>query len=462
MTGTKADRTVAVIGAGGAGVLTAARLLDAAGGRALRIVLIDPGAGRGPAYSTDDGRHLLNVPAAGMSALPNQPDDFVGWLRDRVDPEIKPSSFVARGRYGDYLADHLAECERRSSAVLERRYDWVVAVDHTGRRQVTVRFDTGESLVASAAVLATGTAPGVAWAPVGLVASERFVADPWAPGALVAVPESEVLLVGTGLTMVDVALSLDRPSRSVHAVSRHGAVPAVHRSEKTPPVPADLSEADDLGTLRTAVLRHVAQTVRRTGDWRAAIDGLRPITAKLWKRLSEDDKLEFLRVDARTWDVHRHRMAPITAERLAAVRESGRLCLHRGEVVAAEDTGGAVRVLLSDGTAMTVGAVVNCTGPVGAASADPLLATLLAGGLARAGAAGLGLATADDGRVLGATGRRAPLWALGALRRGDLWESTAMPEIRAQAAEVAQAVLADLFRPAAQLRRDAVRHPATA
>jgi uncharacterized NAD(P)/FAD-binding protein YdhS len=293
------------------------------------------------------------------------------------------------------------------------------------------------------------------------VASGRFVADPWAPGALEAVADSDVLLVGTGLTMVDVALSLDRLSRSVHAVSRHGAVPAVHRSEKTPPVAPELGEADDLATLRTAVLRHVVETVRRTGDWRAAIDGLRPITARLWKRLSEDDKAEFLRADARTWDVHRHRMAPITAERLAAVRESGRLCLHHGEVVAAEDTGDAVRVLLSDGTAMTVGAVVNCTGPVGAASADPLLATLLAGGLARAGSAGLGLDTADDGRVLGVTGRRAPLWALGALRRGALWESTAMPEIRSQAAEVAQAVVAYLFRPAVhQPARTA--HPATA
>ncbi|MEV6285595.1 FAD/NAD(P)-binding protein [Kribbella sp. NPDC051770] len=439
---------VAVIGAGAAGMLTAARLLDAAGGRALRIVLIDPGRGRGPAYSTDDGRHLLNVPAAGMSALPDAPDDFVDWLRERVDPEIKPSSFVARGRYGDYLADHLADCERRSSAVLERRYGRVVAVDHTGRREVTVRLDTGEVLVASAAVLATGTAPGVAWAPAGLVASERFVGDPWAPGALDALPESDVLLVGTGLTMVDVVLSLDRPSRSVHAVSRHGVVPAVHRSEKTPPVAAELT--GDLQALRTGVLRHVVKTARRTGDWRAAIDGLRPITAQLWKSLSDDDKAEFLRTDARTWDVHRHRMAPITAERLAAVRESGRLCLHRGEVVTAEDTGDAVRVLLSDGTAMTVGAVVNCTGPVGDPSADPLLATLLAGGLARTGPAGLGLDTADDGRVLGATGRRAPLWTLGALRRGALWESTAMPEIRCQAAEVARAVVDCIYRPAAR------------
>jgi uncharacterized NAD(P)/FAD-binding protein YdhS len=452
MTEGEADCTVAVIGAGAAGAMTAARLLDAS---ALRVVLIDPApaTARGVAYSTPDGRHLLNVPAAGMSALPDQPDDFVRWLHANVDAEIKPSTFVARARYGDYLADHLAAAAVRSVGSLERIHARVAAMDHLGR-QVTLHLDSGETLVADAAVVASGTSPGVAWAPPSLRTSDRFVPDPWLPGALDNLPDTDVLLVGTGLTMVDVVLAADRPSRSLHAVSRHGIIPAVHRSEKTPPVPppAELAEADSLAILRATLLRHVAQTVRRTGDWRAAIDGLRPITARVWKRLSAGDKQEFLRNDARTWDAHRHRMAPITAERLAVVRESGRLCQHTGEVVTAEDTGDAVRVLLSDGTAMTVGAVVNCTGPVGDANADPLLRELLACGLARAGHVGLGLDTAEDGRILGATGRRAPLWTLGALRRGGLWESTAMPEIRSQAADVATAVVAHLSRPAVRRR----------
>ncbi|TDU87837.1 putative NAD(P)/FAD-binding protein YdhS [Kribbella voronezhensis] len=453
----EAGWTVAVIGAGAAGALTAARLLDA--GR-LQVVLIDPGAAtaRGVAYSTPDGRHLLNVPVAGMSALPDEPDDFVDWLHAHVDPGIKPSAFVARARYGDYLADHLAACVARSAGSLERVHARVVAVGHVDG-QVTLQLDSGELLLADAAVVASGTAPGTAWAPPGLQASARFVADPWLPDVLDNLPDSDVLLVGTGLTMVDVVLAADRPSRSVHTVSRHGVIPAVHRSEKTPPVPppAELAEADSLAVLRSALLRHVAQTVRRTGDWRAAIDGLRPITSQVWKRLSASDKQEFLRGDARTWDAHRHRMAPVTAERLAVVRESGRLCQHTGEVVTAEDTGHAVRVLLSDGTVMTVGAVVNCTGPVGDAKVDPLLRNLLAQGLARSGDVGLGLETADDGRILGDD--NAPLWTLGALRRGSLWESTAMPEIRSQAAGVARSVVAYLLSTEARFTAPAV--PAT-
>ncbi|WP_112239218.1 FAD/NAD(P)-binding protein [Kribbella monticola] len=448
MTEGEAGCTVAVIGAGAAGALTAARLLDT---NAVRVVLIDPGpdTARGAAYSTPDGRHLLNVPAAGMSALPDRPDDFLDWLHAHVDAEIKPSTFVARARYGDYLADHLAASRARSAGSLERIQARVTAVDHVGR-QVVLHLDSGETLFADAAVVATGTAPGVAWAPQGLQSSDRFVADPWLPGALDNLPDADLLLVGTGLTMVDVVLATDRPSRSLHAVSRHGIIPAVHRSEKTPPVPppTEVTKAESLAVLRSALLRHVVQTVRRTGDWRAAIDGLRPITSQVWKRLPASDKQEFLRSDARTWDAHRHRMAPVTAERLAVVRESGRLCQHTGEVVTAEDTGGAVRVLLSDGTVMTVGAVINCTGPVGDAKVDPLLRELLAGGLARSGDAGLGLETADDGRILGASGRGAPLWTLGALRRGGLWESTAMPEIRSQAVDVATAVVAHLNHPA--------------
>ena len=80
---------------------------------------------------------------------------------------------------------------------------------------------------------------------------------------------------------------------------------------------------------------HVERTVEETGDWRAAIDGLRPVTAQLWQGLSEDDKRRFLGEHARTWDVHRHRMPPITAERLAEIAESGRLVRHTGTVVSA-------------------------------------------------------------------------------------------------------------------------------
>ena len=182
------------------------------------------------------------------------------------------------------------------------------------------------------------------------------------------------------------------------------------------------------------------ETVASTGDWRAAIDGLRPVTSQLWRGLSEADKRRFIAEDARSWDVHRHRMAPATSRRLDAVAAEGRLVRHRGTLAAVRADRSALHVTLDDGTTLRVAAVVNCTGPVGSIAADPLLTRLAQSGLVRPGPAGLGIDTADDGRILGTLPDTLPFLAVGSLRRGNLWESTAMPEIREQAYDVARIV----------------------
>ncbi len=74
-------------------------------------------------------------------------------------------------------------------------------------------------------------------------------------------------------------------------------------------------------------------------------------------------------------------------------------------------------------------------------AADPLLAGLARTGLVRPGPAGLGVDTSDDGRVLGVLPSAMPLYAIGSLRRGNLFETTAMPEIREQAYDVARSVV---------------------
>ena len=164
------------------------------------------------------------------------------------------------------------------------------------------------------------------------------------------------------------------------------------------------------------------------------------MTAQLWRGLSDADKRRFIREDARTWDVHRHRMAPMTHARFTGVVDSGRLVRHRGTIADVRPGPDALEVTLDDGTVLRVAAVVNCTGPVGTVTVDPLLARLARTGLVRPGPAGLGIDTADDGRVLGTLPETPPLLAVGSLRRGNLWESTAMPEIREQAYDVARVV----------------------
>ncbi|MFJ9853867.1 FAD/NAD(P)-binding protein [Streptomyces sp. NPDC101150] len=318
-----------------------------------------------------------------------------------------------------------------------------LAVDEDSTQLV---FATGGSLRARAVVLALGQPrSGSGWLPHP-VSSPRIISDPWHPAALDAVPpESDVLLVGTGLTMADIALTLTRPGRVVHAVSRHGLVPQRHVRQPPPTIPPPpYGECADLPALRRMVLRHAAVCRRVHGDWRPAIDGLRSSTSLLWQRLSPDDRRRFLAEDLRRWEVHRHRVPPGTADALAAACTEGRVSITSGRLTQATPTPGGFHIRLADGRSLHVGAVVNCTGAPRSVhdSTDPFIRALLRSGAARPGPLGLGLDTAPDGRLVTRDGHPpAPFWTLGALRLGNLSETTAIPEIRVQATGIATSVL---------------------
>jgi uncharacterized NAD(P)/FAD-binding protein YdhS len=187
---------------------------------------------------------------------------------------------------------------------------------------------------------------------------------------------------------------------------------------------------------------------RRFTSWQWVFDGVRPVTQQTWQRLPVAERAALAGRHGAWWELHRHRMPPEVAARVAAMRIGGRLEVSKAEVVGVEPRAGGLCVRLSDGRTIDVGYVVNCTGP----RPDPgeLVARLLDSGVATRDALGLGLAT-EEGRLVDRSGSTVtPLWTLGILRRGELWESTAIPEIRVQAQQVAAAVLATLRRRSAR------------
>ncbi|MEV0741973.1 hypothetical protein AB0I51_39920 [Streptomyces sp. NPDC050549] len=301
----------------------------------------------------------------------------------------------------------------------------------------------GGLLTADSAVLATGpAAPTAAWAPPALRNSPRFVNSPWTPGESDAVREdtADLLLVGTGLTAVD--LALDRPGRTVHAASRSGLLPQPHALGPAGPTDAPTWPRDlTLSGLRRTVYRHVSRSVRTHGDWRPALDSLRPHTARLWRSLTPEERGEFLAHQSAIWNTHRHRMAPTTAESVTRARIARRLQVHTGTIAEVVEDGERLVITLSNGRTLHVGWGIDCTGP-GQRLEDPLWRGLFAAGMAVPGPLGMGVAT-RDGRLLDAQGRCArPLFTLGAPRRGELWETTAIPEIRVQAAALARQLFA--------------------
>lgn len=478
---------MAVIGAGAAGAMVAIQLCETAARRPIpcELVLIDPApeAGRGRAYATSDRRHLLNAPAGNMSCRPDDPGHFVRWLCRHGEPAATPADFSTRHRYGAYLADTLGRAIMAAQGVVTVRRlraravgcRWTVRPD--GSEIARLELAHGTAVDANRVVLATGPCRADApWASAALLGSDRFVADPWLPGALDAAlvegRKDDVLLVGTGLTAMDMALLLDRP---VHALSRGGRLPWAH---PVSPLPAAVCTARlkglSLPELRTAIRQHIARVTRSHGDWRPAVDGLRAITAELWASLTAEERAEFMERDASSWNVHRHRMPPATAEAVGHMRRIRRLRTYAGLIASVSrraDGSLTVTVSVHDGSerrALTVGWVVDCTGWGRRTSdtTDPLWRSLLDDGAAVHGPLGMGVAT-EDGRLRNADGNAArPHWTLGAPRLGELWETTAVPEIRVQAEAVAEAVLASWTGPAraadTEPSRRGVRRPVDA
>ena len=421
------EHRVLIVGGGAAGVLLAVALLEAAaatGADPVAVTLVERRAEVGPglAYSTTDSRHLLNNTAGCMSGVSGDPDHFVRWLRARGH-DAGGDAYVPRRWYGDYLTDLLAAAHVPDGSGLEVVHGEAIdLVEHAAG--VTLALGDGRTLHAHRAVLAVGNPP-----PPRRTTdlADVVVNDPWAPDALDGIgPASRVLLVGTGLTMVDVALTLAQgeSAPAMTAASRHGLLPRRHRQVPVRPRPVGLPAAVTLPDLLAGVRRAVARAEEDGADWRAVVDGMRPRLQGIWQALGEDDRRRFLRHVARRWEVVRHRMAPGVADRLDVLRAAGTLTVTTtGELAAS-------------GERPSFTHVVNCTGPqpVSAPGWSMLVDQLVHRGTARPDALGLGLDTAPDGALLSETGRASDrVFALGYARRGTAWECTAVPEIRAHA-----------------------------
>ena len=447
---------VAVVGAGFSGVMTALHLLRRT--EAVKVVLIERRSpiGLGAAYATDDPAHRLNVRAGNMSAWPDRPGDFTDWLAAQ-NLGVGPGGFATRGDYGRYLQGMLAALAEGPEAAgrLLITPDEITAIEPAGGGW-SLTCGMGRTIAADAVVLALGNPPPRAPEAIGpdLEGSSLYVADPWR-WSLDAAPEGDgpILLLGSGLTMVDAALSLDglAPGRPLIALSRRGLVPREHQgappSPPPGPPPVSLSPLQALAWLRAAAERH---------GWRTAIDALRPATQGLWRGWSLNQRAAFLRHARAHWDVHRHRLSPQVAERLARMRADGRLRVLAGKLERTDRlAGGKVGVVWRPrGETQTgrleVDAVINCTGPSSDVerSTEPLIAALAAQRLIRADPLRLGVDIDDEHRVIRAEGTpHATLFAVGPITRGALWEINAVPDIRVQAVHVAGAVLGALSEP---------------
>lgn len=449
------EHDIAILGAGFSGSLLAINLAQHRGGTD-RVLLIERAAEAGPgtAYGTSDPIHLLNVPVRGMSAFPNAPAHFLDWARAQpagalgpLSDGVAPDAFLPRALYGAYLRATLAE-----AGIAHRRAE-VTAVTRDGDAWV-IATDTGPIARAGTVVLATGNPPPARGGDAHLRG------DPWAPGALDGIAaDAPVLLVGTGLTMVDTVLSLrlTRGHRGpIHAISRHGWLPLAHLPQPRPwPRSFALPEP---GASPRAVLRllraEAAGAAAEGVPWQPVIDALRPVTQALWRAWAEPERARFLRHLRTLWNLHRHRVPPPAKAVLREALADGQLRLRAARLLghdpAGEGTIARLRLRGGAAAALPVARILLCTGPGSGASSGeewleaPPLRQLRAAGLIATDAFALGIECDPDNlQVLDAQGRPVPgLHLLGPITRGRLWEATAVPELRAQAARLAERLAA--------------------
>ncbi|MEI9926567.1 MAG: FAD/NAD(P)-binding protein [Sphingomonas sp.] len=397
---------VAIVGAGFSGTLQAINLLRHQGPRAT-LIERSGRAGEGLAYGAAHPSHVLNVRAGNMSAFPDDPGHFVRWLDARGVADAA-AAFIPRVTYGEYLRELLETATRESKGRLRLLRG---EVDNLEIVEGGVSFTVDKwPWFADAAVLAVGNLPP--HDPPGLDADllspERYKRDPWDASVPEGLGGSDtVLVIGTGLTMVDVVLLLDaRGFRGrIVALSRRGLLPRPHAAG---------SEWERIAERPDTVASQLLHQVRARGDaigWRSAVDELRSFTQGMWGNATEAERARFLRHLRPWWDVHRHRLAPEVWARLSAIIARGQLEVRAGKTLSFEERAEGVQVAWRPRgkdaiETLAVQRIVNCTGPQGdlMRTTEPLLQRLAARGVIRPDAAHLGIEVDNQAQTIDAKG----------------------------------------------------------
>ncbi|RRV05749.1 pyridine nucleotide-disulfide oxidoreductase [Pseudomonas sp. v388] len=453
---------ILIVGGGLSGTLLAAQLLRQPGTRRILIVETRSELGRGEAYSATEPGHTLNGNAARMSVDPDNADDLTQWLADFLAGGGWPQGlelqlpvadiFPPRGIFGLYVQQRLSEAEAMGS-------EWGSSVEHVRGEAVDLQVDAqgvgltladGTALHGRFAVLATGMYAAARTPQRQSSGLNAAALDPWDVAAMRTLdPQARVLIVGSGLTMVDAVVSLQQAGHRgpIDVYSRHGLLPHVRR--QPPPWPDFLSQDTTIRSPRQLLrkVREQCELAIESGiDWQAPLDTVRANIGRLWHQASDIQRRQFVRHVRPWWESHHHRSPPPSAALLAQCVKQGRLTIHAATLRSVEsDDNGQIRIgLRRRGQAslsyVTGDALINSTGiEYDWRRVDRALPRqLLARGLIQPGPLALGIAADAGGAVCDAQGRYSPhLFSLGPPLRGLWWESTAVTDVAAQAKALA-------------------------
>lgn len=456
---------IAIVGAGFSGTALCIHLLKQATPVNILLFEAQDQPGLGQAYNPYSSSHLLNVPAGKMSLYPDQPGHFTDWLLTQPEhqqdyPALLAQAFVPRFLYGRYLQHQLQQAQQQSCAHLAVIHQHIQQIrpNTAGYQLIAAEQGLGTTQFdATQVVLACGNAlpatPG--FVDNSARQSPYYSANPWQAPQLNPHSTAPVLIIGNGLSMVDTVLALKQQGcrQPIWSLSPHGfqILPHRHPGLAYPLLQQELAAQPEwsLRQLLGAFNRH-RKAIRRLGvSAEPLVDSLRPLTQNLWRRFSAKEKSQFMRRLRHLWGVARHRLPLHIHDQLRAWQLTGELQVLAGRIASLSWQGHEFTGHYLDKTGqphpLQVSAVINCTGPdpdIRHAQGSCLL-DLLQQGLICQDELKLGIqADADSGQVRNNQGQLQPgLYALGPLLRGELWESTAVNELRIQAAQLARCLV---------------------
>lgn len=445
------NKRFTIIGGGLSGTLVALNLVRKIKDAQIVMVEKNPGLlGRGIAYHHDFTHQPLNVVAAGMSLYPDQPDHFVNWLRTNhfrykhLLPDVYPKVFVPRKIFGDYIVENLDAIHNEAAGRFQIRIDQVISILPKGKTNI-VKLESGVEIESDQVILALGNFPPGDLFPdnTAINSDARYFSNPWTDRIYSDISGNEnILLVGTGLTAVDVVLGLRlRNFRGkIVMVSRRGRLPLPHNLSAGPVAleyPGHLHPRDVFFWLKKKIKEN------RQFPWPSLIEGLRPITQTIWQSWTIEEKRYFLKRIRPFWEVVRHRIPAASFYALQELLSAGYLSIGKGELISATAKPEGIEVNYTFNGEKTTGTfqkLINCTGPESnfRKLRFPLIQDLMNQGKVVADELGLGISCTPEGKILDANGAIVNgIWCIGPMRKAVLWETVAIRELREQASQLA-------------------------
>lgn len=449
-------KRITIIGGGASGTLLAVNLLKNADVAEFELNLVERRSkiGRGVAFGTTRDSHLLNVPAGRMGAFPDDIEHFHKWLSEN-GRSFDSHDFVPRVKYGEYLRDVFTRATTEVPANVRLNLIDDEAVDMAvNGDSAEIMLGSGEILPSTHVILAFGNfkPPHPSVGDMSFISSDKYFQDPWSSALYDSLdPEDSIFIVGTGLSMIDVALHLHNHGHrgKISAISTRGLLPAVHKLGFTyPSFAEELKNTDRITDILKIVRRHMKNADTNGSNWRAVIDSLRPATQQIWLDLPMAEKRYFKQHLSRYWNVARHRVPVEAAAVLDEMQSMGTLEILKGRLNGIQLNEGTFNIkfsTLGEEHNLNADVLVNCIGSEANFSRidSEFVKNLIARRHIRPDELAMGIDATADGRVIDKNNAPSDVvYTLGTALKGILWESTAIPEIRTQARDLALKLLA--------------------